>query len=396
MTSLALRNIGRLVTNDETLGGGVLGTIDDAAVVVEDGKIAWVGESRSLPQAAGASAVDAEGRCVIPGFVDSHAHLVFAGDRAEEFAARVAGGPYRAGGILTTVAATRAASTESLDARARVLRREALLAGTTTMESKSGYGLTVRDEQRSCEIARRVADEATYLGAHVVPREFEGDPDGYVELVIGEMLAACAPLARFVDVFCETGAFDADRSVAVLTAGRRAGLLAKVHANQLGHGKGVLIAVEAGAVSADHCTYLSDGDVDALASSSTVATLLPITEFATRSPYPDARRLVDAGARIAIGSNCNPGSGFSSSMPLAIALAVREMGLSCDEALLAATLGGALALARDDVGVLRPGARADLVLLDAADPVYLAYRPGMELIACVWSEGEVVGDRPLG
>ena len=396
MTSLALLNIGRLVTNDDALGRGVLGTIDGAAVVVEDGKIAWVGELGALPQAAGATAVDAEGRCVIPGFVDSHAHLVFAGDRAEEFATRAAGIPYRAGGILTTVAATRSASTEALDARTRVLRREALMAGTTTMESKSGYGLTVCDELRSCEVARRVADESTFLGAHVVPPEFEDNPDGYVGLVTGEMLAACAPHARFVDVFCETGAFDADHSRTVLAAGQRAGLLAKVHANQLGHGPGVLVAVEAGAVSADHCTYLSDEDVDALASTSTVATLLPLTEFATRSPYADGRRLVDAGARVAIASNANPGSGFTSSMPLAIALAVREMGLSSDEALYAATLGGARALAREDVGVLRPGASADLVLLDAPDPVYLAYRPGMDVIAGVWSKGNLVRSRSLG
>lgn len=389
-------NIGRLITNDDVLGRGFLGTIDRAAIVIEDGKIAWVGESRALPQAAGADAVDAHGRCVIPGFVDSHAHLVFADDRAEEFATRAEGVPYRAGGILTTVAATRSATTEALDARARALRQEALMAGTTTMESKSGYGLTVRDERRSCEVAQRVADESTFLGAHVVPPEFEDDPDGYVDMVIGDMLASCAPHARFVDVFCEAGAFDADQARSILVAGQRAGLLAKVHANQLGHGPGVLVAVEVGAVSADHCTHLSDEDVDALASSSTVATLLPVTEFATRSPYADGRRLVDAGARVAIASNSNPGSGFSSSIPLAIALAVREMGLSSDEALRAATLGGARALARDDVGTLRPGARADLVLLDAPDPVYLAYRPGMDLIAGVWSQGHHVRGRSLG
>ena len=387
MTSLVVDNIGQLVTNDETLGRGPLGVIERAAVVIEGERIAWTGEHAVLPEAAGDTSIDAGGRCVIPGFVDSHAHLVFAGDRVAEFSARAAGAPYQPGGVLTTVSATRAATTIALSANAESLRREALWGGTTTMECKSGYGLTVVDEQRSCEVAREVADEATFLGAHVVPPEYAGDTDGYVGLVIGRMLEACSPSVRFVDVFCEVGAFDADQARAVLAAGIGIGLRAKVHANQLGPGPGVQVAAEAGAVSADHCTYLSADDVDALVSSSTVATLLPLTELATRSPHADGRRLLDAGARVALASNCNPGSGFSSSMPLVIALAVLGLGLSFDEALLAATLGGAIALERDDVGALRPGTCGDLVLLDAPEPAYLAYRPGVDLVAGVWRRG---------
>jgi len=393
MTTTAIVNVSTLVTNDRSAGRGLLGEVPDAALVVEDGLVAWLGPTRELPEGAGDVLVDAEGRCGLPGFVDSHAHLVFAGDRCDEFVARMRGEPYTAGGIRSTVAATRAAPTAVLEATARALRDEALRAGTTTMESKSGYGLSVDDEVRSLEVAGRVADEVTFLGAHVVPDEFEGDAAGYVGLVASDMLLACAPLARFVDVFCEHGAIEADLAEEVLASGMAAGLRGKVHANQLGHGEGVQLGVRMGAVSVDHCTYLDDADVEALASSRTVATLLPITEFATRSPYVDARRLLDAGARVALATNCNPGSGFSTSMALAIALAVRELGMTPDEAVRAATLGGAVALDRGDVGTLRVGTRGDLVLLDAPSPAYLAYRPGVDLVGAVLRGGEVV--RPL-
>ncbi len=391
MTTTAIHSIGALVTNDERHGAGPLGVLEDAAMVLDDGLVAWVGPSASLPEGAGEVAIDAGGRCALPGFVDSHAHLVFAGDRADEFSARMLGEPYRAGGILTTVGATRAASTEVLESLATARRHEALRSGTTTMESKSGYGLTVLHEVRSCEIARRVADEVTFLGAHAVPQEFEGNADGYVSLVASDMLAACAPLARFIDVFCDVGAFDLDQTEEVLASGVAAGLRPKVHVNQLAHTPGVVrLAVDFGAASVDHCTFLDDDDLDALASGTTVATLLPITEFATRSPYADGRRLLDAGTRVALASNCNPGSGYSTSMALAIALAVREQGLSPDEAVHAATAGGAHALGRPDVGVLRPGARADVVLLDAPSSTYLAYRPGVDLVARVWKDGVAV------
>jgi len=326
---------------------------------------------------------------VLPGFVDSHAHLIFAGERSAEFAARMAGRPYAAGGIRTTMAATRAASDRQLRANAAALAAEMLRQGTTTLECKSGYGLTVDDERRSVAAAATITPEVTFLGAHVVPPEFAADPAGYLDLVCGPMLAACAPYARWVDVFCEEGAFGAEEARAVLAAGQAAGLPGRVHANQLGPGPGVRLAVAAGAASADHCTFLADADVDALAAGTTVATLLPGVEFATRQPYPDARRLLAAGVTVAIASDCNPGSCFTSSMPFCIALAVREMGMTTQEAVWAATAGGAHALHRADVGHLGVGARADLVLLDAPSHVYLAYRPGVPLVAAVWQAGEL-------
>jgi imidazolonepropionase len=327
---------------------------------------------------------------VLPGFVDSHAHLVFAGERGAEFAARMAGTPYQAGGIRATVAATRAAPDEQLRANLARLAAELLCQGTTTFECKSGYGLTVADEARCVALAAEFTPEVTYLGAHVVPPEFDADPAGYVELACGPMLAACAGHARWVDVFCERGAFGADEAAAVLAAGQAAGLLARVHASQLGPGPGVQVAVAAGAASADHCTYLTDADVAALAGGDTVATLLPGVEFSTRQPYPDARRLLSAGVTVALASDCNPGSCFTSSMPLCMALAVREMHMTTEEALWAATAGGAHALRRTDVGHLGIGARADLILLDAPSHAYLAYRPGVPQIAGVWRAGDRV------
>jgi imidazolonepropionase len=381
--STLVTNIGELVTNDPALGDGPLGLRRDAALLIDDGRIAWVGDAAKAPAAD--TAIDAGGRAALPGFVDSHAHLVFAGDRAAEFAARMAGEPYTGGGIRTTVAATRAASDDELRANVGRLRREALRQGTTTIEIKSGYGLSVTDEARSLRIAREVTDETTFLGAHVVPAG--RDPDDYVAEVCGEMLAACAPYARWVDVFCERGAFDGEQSRAVLEAGRKAGLELRIHANQLGCGPGVQLAVELGAASADHCTHLADADVAALAAGDTVATLLPGAEFSTRSPYPDARRLLDAGATVALATDCNPGSSYTSSMPLCVALAVREMRMTPAEALWAATAGGARALRRNDIGVLSVGARADLVLLDAPSYLHLAYRPGVPLVSTVMHNG---------
>jgi imidazolonepropionase len=385
VTSVLFTNIGELVTSNSNDGSGMLGIHSDAALVVDDGRVAWIGPSTQAPAADGA--VDVGGGAVLPGWVDSHAHLVFAGDRSPEFAARMAGHSYSAGGIRTTVAATRAATDEVLRDNVNRLLHEALRQGTTTLECKSGYGLTVEDESRSLRIAHELTTETTYLGAHVVPIEYADDAAAYVDLVTGPMLDACTPHARFVDVFCESGAFDGDQARAVLTAGIARGLLAKVHANQLGPGPGVLLAVELSAVSADHCTHLDSGDVDALAASSTVATLLPGAEFSTRSPYPDGRRLLDAGATVALATDCNPGSSYTTSMALCVALAVREMHLTVEEAVLAATLGGARALARQDVGQLVPGARADLQVLDAPSYVHLAYRPGVPLVRQVWRDG---------
>lgn len=388
-----LDRIGLLVTNEPSYGSPPLGEIRDAALVAgDDGRIAWVGRSADAPAAD--TRMDAGGRCVLPGFVDSHTHLVFAGDRSDEFAARMAGQPYEAGGIRTTVAATRAATDDQLSSNLARLLAEMQRQGTTTVEIKSGYGLTVRDEQRALALAERFTPETTYLGAHLVPDEFADRPEAYVDLVTGDMLDACAPHAAWIDVFCERGAFDADASRAVLEAGMRRGLRPRVHANQLGPGPGVRLAVEMGAASADHCTYLTDEDVDALAGSDTVATLLPGVEFSTRHPYPDARRLLDAGATVALASDCNPGSCFTSSMPFCIALAVREMGLTPAEAVWSATAGGARALRRADVGRLAPGARADLAVLDAPSYIHLAYRPGVPLVTDVWLRGRHLGAAP--
>ncbi len=360
-----------------------------AALVVEGDRIVWLGRSADAPAAD--ERVDAEGRAVLPGFVDSHAHLVFAGDRSAEFAARMAGEPYCAGGIRVTVEATRAATDAHLAERTARLVAEMTAQGTTTVEIKSGYGLTVEDERRSLEIARAFTGETTFLGAHVVPPEMPaGNAGEYVDLVTGPMLDACAPYARWIDVFCERGAFDGDQARAVLTAGIRAGLGARVHAGQLGEGPGVRLACELGAASADHCTHLSDADVAALADSGVVATLLPGAEFSTRSPYPDARRLLGAGVTVALATDCNPGSSYTSSMPFCVALAVREMRMTPLEAVRAATRGGAAALRRDDVGTLRRGARADLVVLEAPSYAHLAYRPGVPLVAQVWRAGSRV------
>ncbi|MGN5632065.1 imidazolonepropionase [Streptomyces sp. AC154] len=390
MTTTAITHISALVTNDPSLGdGSPLGLIQDAAVVIEGDRVVWTGESSKAP--ATDNAVDAGGRAVIPGFVDSHSHLLFAGDRTQEFNARMSGRAYSAGGIRTTVAATRAATDDELDANVARYLAEALRQGTTTFETKSGYGLTVEDEARALRIAVRHTEEVTFLGAHIVSPDYADDPAGYVDLVTGPMLDACAPYARWIDVFCERGAFDGDQARAVLTAGLAKGLHPRVHANQLGHGPGVQLAVELDAASADHCTHLTDADIDALAQSATVATLLPGAEFSTRAAWPDARRVLDAGATVALSTDCNPGSSFTSSMPFCVALAVRDMGMTPDEALWSATAGGAAALRRTDIGRLAPGARADLVVLDAPSHVHLAYRPGVPLVHEVWRRGERTG-----
>ncbi|MFG2451491.1 imidazolonepropionase [Streptomyces sp. NPDC048512] len=385
-STTVITNIASLVTNDPSRGdGSPLGLIQDAAVVIEGDRVVWTGEAAQAPAAD--HRFDAEGRALIPGFVDSHSHLVFAGDRTQEFNARMSGRAYSAGGIRTTVAATRAASDEELERNLTRYLHEALRQGTTTMETKSGYGLTVPDEARALRIAAAHTDEVTYLGAHIVSPDLADDPAAYVALVTGEMLDACAPHARWVDVFCEKGAFDGDQARAILTAGRAKGLHPRVHANQLTHGPGVRLAVELDAASADHCTHLTDADVDALASGNTVATLLPGAEFSTRAEWPDARRLIDAGVTVALSTDCNPGSSFTSSVPFCVALAVRDMGMTPDEALWSATAGGARALRRDDIGRLTPGAYADLTLLDAPSHVHLAYRPGVPLVSAVWRRG---------
>jgi imidazolonepropionase len=377
--------IGELVTNDPAAPA-----VHDAAIAIEGDRVVWAGPRGSSPEGVAGPRLDVEGRAVIPGFVDAHTHLVFAGDRTGEFDARMRGEPYAAGGIRSTVDATRAASDGELGERSRRLADEALRSGTTTLEVKSGYGLTVDDEARSLRVASGLAEDVTFLGAHVVPAEYTDDPDGYVDLVCGAMLDACAPLARWCDVFCDRGAFDEAQSRRVLLAGRERGLGLRIHANQLEHGPGAGLAADLGAVSADHLTYLNDDDRQALAGAGVVATLLPTAELSTRSQWADARALLDAGVTVALATDCNPGTSFTTSMPLAIALAVSAMRMTPGEAVWSATAGGAAALGRADVGRLTPGARADLLVLDAPSPVHLAYRPGVPLVSTVIRAGEVV------
>ena len=380
--SVAVTGIGELTTNDDELG-----ELTGAALVLDGARVAWVGAEADVPAAD--ERVDVSGRAVLPGWVDSHTHLVFAGDRTAEFGARMAGKPYTAGGIAVTVGATRAASDDELAANLRRHVAEAAAQGTTCLETKTGYGLTVADEVRSARIAGEAVDEVTFLGAHLVPPGT--DADDYVALVCGEMLAAVAPYVRWADVFCETGAFDVDQSRAVLTAAAARGLGLRVHGNQLGAGPGVALAVELGAASVDHCTYLAPSDVDALAGSETVATLLPACDLSTRQPLPDARALLDAGVTVALASNCNPGSSYTSSMAYCVTTAVLQMRMTVAEAVRAETWGGARALRRETgdgaVGVLRPGARADLHVLDAPSVTHLAYRPGVPLTHAVWLAG---------
>ncbi len=387
MTTTVIDRIGLLITNDPTIGEGPLGVLRNASIVFDGPSIVSVGASGQVAD----NRVDAEGRCVIPGFVDSHSHLVFAGDRSDEFAARMAGASYSAGGIRETVRATAEAGDDELRGIVAARRLEALRAGITTIEIKSGYGLTPSAEARALHLAREFTTDTTFLGAHVVPEHFEGRADAYVALVCGEMLAAAAPSSRFIDVFCEVGAFDAEQSREVLRAGVAAGLIPKIHANQLGLGPGVALAVEMGCASADHCTYLSAADIAALADSSTVATLLPASDFSTRQPYPDARRLADAGVTIALATNCNPGSSNTTSMSFCLALAVRDMGMTPEEALLAATIGGAAALRRTDVGRLAVGGPADMSLLAAPTYLHLFYRPGVPMLDTVIMRGVVCG-----
>lgn len=380
--SVLITGIGELTTNDDELG-----TLTDAALVIVDGLISWVGQAGSAPDAD--ARVDVGGRAVLPGWVDSHTHLVFAGDRTAEFGARMAGAPYQAGGIAVTVEATRAATDVELAKNLRRHVAEAGEQGTTYLETKTGYGLTVADEERAARLATSYVDEVTFLGAHLVPDGMV--PDDYVDLVCGPMLDAVAPYVRWADVFCETGAFDADQSRAVLAAAAKRGLGLRVHGNQLGPGPGVALAVSVDAASVDHCTHLTPTDVDALAGSDTVATLLPACDLSTRQPLPDARALLDAGATVALASNCNPGSSYTSSMAFCVATAVLQMRMSVAEAVRAATWGGARALRREEgtgaVGVLRPGSRADVHVLDAPSTTHLAYRPGVPLTYAVWRAG---------
>ena len=387
MTRTLIDNIGLLVTNDPVFDGSPLGIIENAAIVIESETVSWTGPSGEISPNDVDHRIDALGRCIVPGFVDSHTHLIFAGNRGAEFRARMQGESYSAGGIKQTVQLTRAASNDLLRNNAHRLVAEARSSGTTTMECKSGYGLTVEDEARSLLISRELTEETTYLGAHVIPQEFANSPEDYVDLVCGEMLDAVLPYAKWIDVFCDRGAFNIDQTRRILCAGMAKGLQTRLHANQLEHGGGVQLGVELGVASVDHVSHLSDADIAALATSTTVATLLPGAEFSTRSTYPDARRLFEADVTVALASDCNPGSSYTSNMSFVMALAVRDMYFSPEQALWSATLGGAQALRRTDVGHLGVGAKADFVILKSDSYIHLTYRPGVQLIDEVWRHG---------
>ena len=386
--SIAITNIGSLVTNDQSLGLGILGELTNAALVIENEKISWIGNSNQVPAAD--QKIDTQGKAVIPGFVDSHAHLLFAGERSAEFQARMKGEKYSAGGIKSTVAATRSATDTELEQNMLRLVREMQRSGITTFETKSGYGLTTADETRALKIASKHTPETTFLGAHVVPSEFAGQEDKYVDLVTGDMLNSVLPYAKWIDVFCDQGAFDVDQSRQILQAGKDKGLLPRIHANQLTESGGVQLAVELDCASADHCTHLSESDIEALAGSNTVATLVPGAEFSTRATYPNAARLFDAGVTVALATDCNPGSSYTTSMPFCIAIAIREMGFTPEQALWAATMGGAKALRRSDIGSLSVGQSADLVVLNAPSYLHLGYRPGVDLVSQVFKSGKSI------
>ena len=390
MSSLLVTDIGCLVTNDPVFDGTSLGIISDAALAVSDGKISWIGSASEAKTSDYQNVVSAKGKAVIPGFVDSHNHLIFAGDRAAEFSARMQGQPYAAGGINYTVEQTRNASDDQLRANAAALVNEGLTSGTTTVEIKSGYGLTIADELRSLQIAREFSDETTFLGAHVVPSEFKSAPEDYVAMLCGPMLEAVAPHAKWIDVFCDRGAFTPDQTRQILKAGIDKGLLPRLHANQLEPGEGIKVGVELGAASVDHISHFNDQDIAALSNSTTVATFLPGAEFSTRSKYPDARPIFEAGINVAIASDCNPGSSYTTNMSLMLALAVREMFFTPEQALWSATKGGALALRRADVGHLGIGAKADFAILNSNSYLHLAYRPGVNLVEQVWCNGKQV------
>jgi imidazolonepropionase len=386
--SLAITNIGSLVTNDPQNGTGLLGEIENAAVVIENGKISWVGNANDVQ--ATDNLIDAHGMGVIPGFVDSHSHLLFAGDRSKEFEARMNGEKYSSGGIKSTVERTRVASDFELERNMLSLVNEMTRSGITTFETKSGYGLSVKDESRALAIAAKHTSETTFLGAHVVPVDYADKADEYVSLVTKKMVDAALPHSKWIDVFCDVGAFDQDQSREILKAGIAKGLKPRIHANQLAAGGGVQLAVELDCASADHCTHLSASDIEALAGSNTVATLLPGAEFSTRATYPDAKGLFDAGVTVALATDCNPGSSFTTSMSFCIAVAIRDMAFSPEQALWSATLGGAKALRRNDVGGISVGMNADLVLLTAPSFRHLGYRPGVDQIQQVFKDGKVI------
>jgi imidazolonepropionase len=370
MSATLISNIGQLITNSDF----ALGIINNAAIVIENGKVLWVGPNSSAP--ASDLNIDAENSVVTPGFVDSHTHAVFSGDRHKDYVARMAGSKYASGGIKTTVAATRAASVDELRNTTKKLINRAKSTGTTTIEIKSGYGLDVETESRILRVAQEFTKETTFLGAHVIPQEFSSNRSDYIDLVKNEMLEACAPYAKWIDVFCDESAFTVDEAREIITSGLNKGLKGRIHGNQIADSGGADLAAELKLASVDHCTHVSDKSIENLAAAKVVATLLPGAEFFTKSKYPDAKRYLDAGVTVALATDCNPGSSFITSMPVVMSFAIREMNLTPEQAFYAATKGGAMALQRDDIGHLEVGATADLVIWNAPSFEHIPYRMG--------------------
>jgi imidazolonepropionase len=396
----ALTSVSRLVTLESDVGRGPLGVIERGAIAARAGRVVWVGPEDALAaqvDLSGAQMVDAGGCAVLPGFVDSHTHFVFAGARAEEFQLRHAGVSYeelaRQGrGILSTVRATRAASDDELADLAYTRLRSFAAHGTTTVEGKTGYGLDTANETRCLALMNALAEKPalpavvpTFLGAHTIPPEFRSSQDDrarYVDLVVQEMLPAFTGKARFCDVFCEATAFTVEETRRILERARELGYLLKLHANQLGPSGGARLAAELGATSADHLDFASDEELDALRQANVTATLLPGCSFSLSTPYPTARRFYGHGLRVALATDFNPGTSYCESMQMMIALAVSAMGMTLDEAITAATLSGAWALGmEDEVGSLAPGKRCDLVILTGRDERELAYHFGVNLVA---------------
>jgi imidazolonepropionase len=396
--SLVITDIGQLVTNDETLPG-LLGIVEDAAVAIDGGMIGWVGAWEDLPdEYRSYEMLSVGGSAVLPGFVDSHTHAVFAGDRSREFAMRLEGATYEelqgaGGGIYSTVRATRGATLDEL-VEASLPRIARMLAnGTTTIEIKTGYGLDLATEVKMLDAIDQICNVLpidtipTFLGAHVVAPEFTDDRGSYVDLVAGAMMDAVMDRVAFVDVFCDEAAFTVDETKWIAEAARSRDLGVRLHVEQLGHTGGAALAAEIGAVAADHLDHATDEDLDALVRAGTVGVLLPGVSYSMREPAPDGRRFWDAGLTVAIATDCNPGTAYVETMPFIISLAAVTSGLTPAEAVWSATRGGALALGLHDRAVLTPGMLADLVILDAPTYEHLTYRPDGGLVIQVIKRG---------